>query len=65
MHCLQNENIYNHLTAKVIEPNGSESFLINPFGLKYGEITASSLVRWPGSKKRVFSMQSLTLLLIG
>jgi len=40
-----NENIYNHLTAKVIEPNGSESFLINPFGLKYGEITASSLVK--------------------
>merc|ERR1711915_590306 len=40
-----NENIYNHLTAKVVEPDGSESFLINPFGLKYGEITASSLVK--------------------
>ncbi|KAG9604368.1 hypothetical protein KCU77_g294, partial [Aureobasidium melanogenum] len=40
-----NENIYNHLTAKVTEPDGSESFLINPFGLKYSEITASSLVK--------------------
>lgn len=40
-----NENIYNHLSAKVVEPNGEHSFLINPFGLKYGEITASSLVK--------------------
>lgn len=27
-----NENIYSHLTAKVVEPDGTESFLINPFG---------------------------------
>ncbi|KAJ5164778.1 uncharacterized protein N7500_006608 [Penicillium coprophilum] len=40
-----NENIYNHLTAKVEEEDGTESFLINPFGLRYGEITASSLIK--------------------
>lgn len=40
-----NENIYNHLTAKIKEDDGSDSFLINPFGLRYGEITASSLVK--------------------
>lgn len=40
-----NENIYNHLSAKVTETDGTESFLINPFGLKYSEVTASSLVK--------------------
>ncbi|KAL2844088.1 Adducin-related protein [Aspergillus pseudoustus] len=40
-----NENIYGHLTAKVHERNGSESFLINPFGLLYSEVTASSLIK--------------------
>ncbi|KAI1832608.1 hypothetical protein DTO006G1_1694 [Penicillium roqueforti] len=40
-----NENIYNHLTAKVKEEDGSDSFLINPFGLRYGEVTASSLIK--------------------
>ncbi|KAL6233645.1 hypothetical protein BDW75DRAFT_251931 [Aspergillus navahoensis] len=40
-----NENIYGHLTAKVHESDGSESFLINPFGLLYSEVTASSLIR--------------------
>ncbi|KAI7973365.1 hypothetical protein EIK77_008274 [Talaromyces pinophilus] len=40
-----NENIYGHLTAKVHENDGSESFLINPFGLLYSEITASSLIK--------------------
>ncbi|PKX96895.1 Adducin-related protein [Aspergillus novofumigatus IBT 16806] len=40
-----NENIYGHLTAKVHEDDGSESFLINPFGLLYSEITASSLIK--------------------
>ncbi|KAL3464844.1 Adducin-related protein [Aspergillus heterothallicus] len=40
-----NENIYGHLTAKVHESDGSESFLINPFGLLYGEVTASSLIK--------------------
>lgn len=40
-----NENIYNHLPAKVHKEDGTESFLINPFRLRYGEITASSLIR--------------------
>ncbi|KAL2813860.1 Adducin-related protein [Aspergillus granulosus] len=40
-----NENIYGHLTAKVHESDGSESFLINPFGLLYSEVTASSLIK--------------------
>ncbi|KAL2847410.1 Adducin-related protein [Aspergillus pseudodeflectus] len=40
-----NENIYGHLTAKVHEKDGSESFLINPFGLLYSEVTASSLIK--------------------
>ncbi|MFT3804253.1 MAG: class II aldolase/adducin family protein [Burkholderiaceae bacterium] len=34
--------IYNHVTARV---PGSEDILINPYGLMYEEITASSLVR--------------------
>jgi adducin len=38
------DTIYGHLTARVT--NGDESyFLINPFGLLYDEITASSLVK--------------------
>jgi ribulose-5-phosphate 4-epimerase/fuculose-1-phosphate aldolase len=36
------ELIYNHLTARI---PGTEHFLINPFGLMYREITASSLVK--------------------
>ncbi|MGH6718777.1 MAG: class II aldolase/adducin family protein [Alphaproteobacteria bacterium] len=35
--------IWNHITARV--PGESERFLINPFGLRYDEITASSLVK--------------------
>ncbi len=35
--------IYNHITAKV--PNSPGHFLINPFGLMYEEITASSLYK--------------------
>ncbi|KAH0343596.1 hypothetical protein KCU83_g8814, partial [Aureobasidium melanogenum] len=31
--------------AKIVEEDGSESFLLNAYGLKYGEITASSLVK--------------------
>ena len=34
--------IYNHSTARI---PGTEHFLINPFGLHYREITASSLVK--------------------
>ncbi|KAG9676914.1 hypothetical protein KCU99_g2141, partial [Aureobasidium melanogenum] len=40
-----NENITNHISAKIVEEDGSESFLLNAYGLKYGEITASSLVK--------------------
>jgi ribulose-5-phosphate 4-epimerase/fuculose-1-phosphate aldolase len=35
--------IYNHITARV--PGPDRHFLINPYGLMYGEITASSLVK--------------------
>jgi ribulose-5-phosphate 4-epimerase/fuculose-1-phosphate aldolase len=37
------ELIYNHITLRV--PGTADEFLINPFGLMYREITASSLVR--------------------
>jgi ribulose-5-phosphate 4-epimerase/fuculose-1-phosphate aldolase len=36
------EMIFNHITLRV--PGGEKLFLINPFGLHYREITASSLV---------------------
>ena len=35
--------IYNHISAKV--PGADNQFLLNPFGLMYREITASSLVK--------------------
>jgi len=35
--------IYNHISARV--PGADEHFLINPYGMAYEEITASSLVR--------------------
>ena len=34
--------VYNHITLRV---PGTDEFLINPFGLRYDEITASNLVR--------------------
>jgi ribulose-5-phosphate 4-epimerase/fuculose-1-phosphate aldolase len=37
------EMIYNHITVKV--PGDEEAFLINPFGLHFSEVTASSLVK--------------------
>ncbi len=37
------DTIYGHLTCRTMKHN--EKFLINPFGLLYDEITASSLVR--------------------
>ncbi len=37
------EMIYNHITLKV--PNEDGAFLINPFGLHFSEVTASSLVK--------------------
>src|SRR5205823_13783936 len=41
--------IYNHITAKV--PGSDGQFLINPFGLLYTEITASSFytLDWDGN----------------
>ena len=36
------ESIYNHITLRV---PGEESFLINPFGLLWSEVTASNLVK--------------------
>ena len=38
-----NESIYGHLTARV--PGPERHFLINPYGLRYGEVTASNLVK--------------------
>ncbi|WP_151446676.1 class II aldolase/adducin family protein [Lacisediminimonas profundi] len=35
--------VYNHITARV--PGGEEHMLINPYGLMYEEVTASSLVK--------------------
>ena len=35
--------IYNHITARV--PDGQEHVLINPYGMLYEEITASSLIK--------------------
>jgi ribulose-5-phosphate 4-epimerase/fuculose-1-phosphate aldolase len=35
--------IYNHITARI--PGSDDEFLINPYGLMYEEITASSLIK--------------------
>lgn len=40
-----NESVYNHLSCKIEEEDGSHSFLINAYGLRYDEITASSLLK--------------------
>merc|ERR1719348_874452 len=37
------QGIYNHITARISQD--SEHFLLNPFGLMYSEITASSLAK--------------------
>ena len=37
------ESIYNHISVKV--PDEEDTFLINPFGLLYDEVTASNLVK--------------------
>ena len=34
--------VYNHITLRI---PGTDTFLINPFGLRYDEITASNLVK--------------------
>lgn len=38
-----NELIFNHITVKL--PGDEEQFLINPYGLRYDEVTASNLVK--------------------
>ena len=37
------EMIYNHITLKI--PGEDGAFLINPFGLHFSEVTASSLAK--------------------
>ena len=37
------ESIYNHISLKI--PDEDDTFLINPFGLLYDEVTASNLVK--------------------
>merc|ERR1719347_2435862 len=37
------QNIYNHVTVRVSQD--TEHFLLNPFGMLYNEMTASSLVK--------------------
>ncbi|PKI83960.1 hypothetical protein MVES1_001964 [Malassezia vespertilionis] len=44
-HFSWNDDVVNHLTVSITEPDGSKSFLINPYGLRYDEITASSLLK--------------------
>lgn len=39
------EEIFNHITLRVAGPGGSTAYLINPFGLHYGEVTAQNLVK--------------------
>ena len=39
------ESIYSHITARVNEADGTHTLLINPLGLNYEEITASSLIK--------------------
>ncbi len=45
------ELIFNHITVKV--PGEEGSFLINPYGMHYGEVTASSLVKIDGEGNKV------------
>ena len=37
------ESIYGHITLKL--PGGAGHFLINPYGLRYDEVTAENLVK--------------------
>ncbi len=37
--------IYNHISARLPPEDGAERFLLNPFGLRYDEVTASNLVK--------------------
>lgn len=40
------ELIYNHISLRI--PDGSDTYLINPFGLMYHEVTAANLVKVDG-----------------
>jgi len=45
-HMNWDEVIYNHITVRVPSPDPSvHHFLINPFGLRFDEVTASSLIK--------------------
>ncbi len=37
--------VFTHLTARLVMEDGSHAFLINPYGMMFDEITASSLVK--------------------
>jgi len=39
------EVIFNHISLRVQEPDGVPSYLINPYGLLYSEVTAHNLVK--------------------
>jgi ribulose-5-phosphate 4-epimerase/fuculose-1-phosphate aldolase len=39
------EEIFNHITLRVPGAQGAPAYLINPFGLHYGEVTARNLVK--------------------
>lgn len=45
--------IYNHASARI--PGPDEHFLINPFGLRYAEITASTLLKVDVNGKEIFN----------
>lgn len=45
------ESIYNHITVRV--PGEDNAFLINPYGLLWEEVTASSLVKIDGEGNKV------------
>ena len=49
--------IWNHITSKT--SNEKETFLINPFGLRYNEITASNLVEVTPEGKVINSNSSI------
>jgi ribulose-5-phosphate 4-epimerase/fuculose-1-phosphate aldolase len=44
-HFEMDDLLANHLTVRVPGPGGSEAFLINPLGLLFDEVTASSLIK--------------------
>jgi ribulose-5-phosphate 4-epimerase/fuculose-1-phosphate aldolase len=45
------ELIFNHITVRVPDEDGA--FLINPYGMHYGEVTASSLIKIDGEGNKV------------